>query len=451
MRNQIALAWLKGLWRLQVAFVLSLSLISFCARSECDSRDAACNPSFWALRAAYTVFNPVFTPGPGFHSTGQDVAVWTLTPNATIYYTYDGSTPTPSSSIHTVNSAFHVWSLAGRTLSAYGTKADLMDSDVTRGKFSFQPLRTGQTISYGARDDGALRLGVPISHSSPRQHPVYTNDYTTLDYSTGLLWKTCSEGQTGATCSGGVSAQGFVASTAQCTALNSLNGGNGYAGKTNWRLPTMKELTTLTDFSLAANTYDAAAFPGTANYAYWSSTPYPPVPADAWYVDYSSGNSFATTNTNGYHTRCVSAPTIPAADSFVDNGDGTILDEVTGLIWQKCSNGQTNDSSCSGASAPAASWSAALAYCNSLSLNGRNWRLPNVNELHSLQDFTKASGAKIDLRYFPNTPAGAYWSSSTYAGNTANAWYVNFGSFNALDFDLIKSNATSNVRCVAGP
>ncbi|MBP9886217.1 MAG: hypothetical protein KBF93_07960 [Leptospiraceae bacterium] len=44
--------------------------------------------------------------------------------------------------------------------------------------------------------------------------------------------------------------------------------------------------------------------------------------------------------------------------SYVDNGDGTITDNLTGLIWQKCSNGQNNDSSCSG-TATAPDWASA--------------------------------------------------------------------------------------------
>ena len=421
-----------------------------CANTDCVAQDLTCNPGWIALRS-FGVSTPTFNPPAAFYSSAQNISITTSTPGATIYFTGDGSAPTPSSEAFI--SAFPIWSAAGRTINAYALKEGIRDSEVLSGRLSYHTLRTGQTASFAAGDDASATQGVSISHTGPTQHSVYTNDYTTLDNSTGLVWKSCSEGQSGPACAtGAVAAASLAVGTASCAALNSLNSGKGYAGTARWRLPTMKELQTLTNFSLAALTLYTASLPGTANFAYWSSTPYPPNAGFGWYVDYSNANSYATTFGNPYHARCVSAAAMAESNSYSDNGDGTIKDNVTGLTWQKCSQGQANDTSCTGAASAAASWNAALTYCNSLSLASRTWRLPNRNEYSSIYDFTIAAGATINLTYFPNTAAAFYWTSTTNAAPTTSAWYINFGTgFNALSDVQAKANATTNVRCVAGP
>jgi hypothetical protein len=404
--------------------------------------------------ATNTVITPVFSPTPGIYASQQTISITTATAGATIYYTTDGSTPTIASSVY--STPFSIWSVAGKTIKAYAVFAGLPDSPVVTGVYSYQTIKTGQTISFAAGDDAATAQGVSPSYTGPTQHPTYTSDYTTTDNYTGLVWRSCSEGQTGAGCAGGASTSSFAAGSASCSALNAMNAGNGYAGSTNWRLPTMRELLTLLDYSLAVYTINTAIFPNTANFAYWSSTPYPPNGGFAWYTDYTNGNSFATTNTNPYHSRCVIAPSITdAPNSYTDNGDGTVKENRTGLTWQKCSQGQNNDSTCSGA-ITTSTWANALTYCNTLGLAGKTWRLPNINEIGTLYDFTIAAGATIDLTTFPSTPSGSpggyYWSSSTYMANTANAWFLNFGgpAFNSYAFDQAKGTL-SNVRCVTGP
>jgi hypothetical protein len=138
------------------------------------------------------------------------------------------------------------------------------------------------------------------------------------------------------------------------------------------------------------------------------------------------------------------------AAPFTDNSDGTVKDNATGLVWQKCSQGQ-GATDCSG-TATAATWTNAITYCSGLNnlpaSSPRTWRLPHVNELKTIVDTTKASGATIDTTAFPATAAGFYWSSTTYAPNTTLAWYVVFSLGNV--FSNLK---TTNyyVRCVSGP
>ena len=133
---------------------------------------------------------------------------------------------------------------------------------------------------------------------------------------------------------------------------------------------------------------------------------------------------------------------LPAWAAFTDNGDGTITDSTTGLVWDKCSRGQVWDNTtppgtCTGV-ASTHTWAAALAEAtaaNSASHRGQaDWRLPNRTELESLVQINAASPA-IDGTYFPATPSNWYWTSTTYAPDPANAWAVNFsnGDTSALD------------------
>ena len=124
---------------------------------------------------------------------------------------------------------------------------------------------------------------------------------------------------------------------------------------------------------------------------------------------------------------------LPAWAAFTDNGDGTITDSTTGLVWDKCSRGQVWDNTtppgtCTG-TASTHDWAAALAQAtaaNAASHRGQaDWRLPNRTELESLVQINAASPA-IDGTYFPATPSNWYWTSTTFAPNPAVAWFVFF-------------------------
>jgi hypothetical protein len=135
------------------------------------------------------------------------------------------------------------------------------------------------------------------------------------------------------------------------------------------------------------------------------------------------------------------------ATPFTDNGDGTIKDQATSLVWQKCSQGLSG-TSCSSGTATTATWANAVSYCNSLSLASKTWRLPNVNELISIIDYIKSGSPRIDTTAFPATVASEYWSSTTYAASTTNAWFVYF--FVGYMTNTLKTNSYY-VRCVSGP
>ncbi|MBF0178303.1 MAG: DUF1566 domain-containing protein [Magnetococcales bacterium] len=107
---------------------------------------------------------------------------------------------------------------------------------------------------------------------------------------------------------------------------------------------------------------------------------------------------------------------------FTDNGNGTVTDNLTGLIWLKnanCFDTQT--------------WANALTSANTLasgacgltdSSKAGDWRLPNKVELKSLVDRSQISPALPSGHPFSGVQSNYYWSSSSYATSGSVAWYV---------------------------
>ena len=107
-------------------------------------------------------------------------------------------------------------------------------------------------------------------------------------------------------------------------------------------------------------------------------------------------------------------PCLCFSSDFTDNGDGTITDNKTGLMWMKeTASSQMN-------------WKEALFYCENLEYAGySDWRLPNIKELGSIVDYSTYKPA-IDTNFFPDTMSSFYWSSTTHSFNTGDARLVHF-------------------------
>jgi len=106
---------------------------------------------------------------------------------------------------------------------------------------------------------------------------------------------------------------------------------------------------------------------------------------------------------------------------LIDNHDGTVSDPKTGLIWKKCSVGQSYNSVTNGCDGTARtfSWQGALHQSDSV------WRVPNIKELRSIVELSCFNPA-INEAVFPDIYSGGYWSSSQNAGFGKNAWIVKF-------------------------
>lgn len=145
---------------------------------------------------------------------------------------------------------------------------------------------------------------------------------------------------------------------------------------------------------------------------------------------------------NGQICNSAVLPTAPD-NRYQDNGNGTVTDLHTGLMWQQCSVGLSG-SDCSIGNAYSFSWERALQDPGILNTEGGlagfvDWRLPNLNELHSLVEFACHSPA-INVNYFPNTLSGNYRSSSP-AVTASTIWNVNFKTGHSRDFSYRNSDA----------
>lgn len=128
---------------------------------------------------------------------------------------------------------------------------------------------------------------------------------------------------------------------------------------------------------------------------------------------------------------------------YVDNGDGTITDLATGLMWEKQSdNGDIHDKD------NGYTWNNAfatkIATLNATSFAGHtDWRLPTIYELETLKDFQAATSPIVPAEFNSGCIAGCsnttcsctdpvtYWTSTTYALYPSSAWTVRFGPVNA--------------------
>jgi hypothetical protein len=126
-------------------------------------------------------------------------------------------------------------------------------------------------------------------------------------------------------------------------------------------------------------------------------------------------------------------PPSVSPSAYTDNGDGTVTDHVTGLMWQSPPTNATMTQP------------AAVTYCSTMLAAGghHDWRLPTKIELLSIVDYGRSSPSINPV--FASVVSNAYWSSTSVAGTPFNAWFVDFYDGNSKGYI---ATYTFYVRCV---
>ena len=240
------------------------------------------------------------------------------------------------------------------------------------------------------------------------------------------------------------------------------NGSQGFqcqnlslAGHNDWRLPTYKELASILYFGFSSShryalneTFFQSTATTKANGRYWTSSTFAGDTNFAWTFRYWSsyysdiGYTELASKINNTTTvvKCVRGSSLQSPN-FANNGNGTITDTTTGLMWQQQDDGITK------------TWENAIKYCESLSLAGYDdWRLPNIKELSSIVD-TSTYNPAADITYFPMdmTTTTNRWWSSTYNPGDAHYQYVYSVDFYDGEWQpLSEPNYLNHSRCVRG-
>lgn len=288
---------------------------------------------------------------------------------------------------------------------------------------------------------GQAYFGQDAQYETLEQSYADNGDGTVTDLVTGLMWVgDCGEKMTWEEAEAGAET---------CTV----------GGYDDWRMPTIKELYSLIQFSgtdpSGPEPYNVIPFIDTDYFIfeygdtlsgerlidaqYWSSTIYRGLTMAGDSTAF--GVNFADGRIKGYPRDEVGPPgmdfqmtafakyvrgTEYGSNQFVDNGDGTVTDLATGLMWQQADDGTGRN------------WEGALSYAENLELAGYNdWRLPDAHELQSIVDYTRSpqeTGSPaidpvftctqiIDEGGEPNY--GFYWTGTTHE----SAVPVNEGEF----------------------
>lgn len=330
-------------------------------------------------------------------------------------------------------------------------------TDTSSGDVSYAIVDTNQTNCYNS-STGASTSCSGAGHDADYQgnQPSYTlsdGGLTVTDNVTGLVWlqSTDTDGVDGIDVSDKMSQ----------SAADSYCSGLGTAGR-SWRLPSIKELYSLILFSgkdasnyMGTDTATLTPFiDSTFDYAFGDQD------AGERIIDgqYASSTLYVSTTMNGdetmfgvnfvdgrikgypvrlgpsdktFYVRCVSENTRYGTNVFKDNGDGTVSDTATGLMWQQDDTSSTN-------------WEDAVSTCEATTTAGHSdWRLPDIKELQSILDYTRSPDtsnyAAIDNNFFNATSIvneegetdwGYYWASTTHVDNDdngSNATYMSFG------------------------
>lgn len=257
---------------------------------------------------------------------------------------------------------------------------------------------TGQTLCYNDTAEmtcpqpGEDFYGQDANYGGVQPSYADGGDGTVADTVTGLTWQKADDG----------TQRTWSDAQTYCDGLD-------LGGRQDWRMPSRRELLSIVDAGRSSPAVNPVFQCSEATDNYWTATVYAGDANNRWYVSAYQGDCMNTGVSETLRVRCVRGTALP--DSvYSDNGDATVTDQTTGLMWEKA------------ASSGPMTWKQALAYCQDRTTAGRtDWRLPNKREIEMLID---------DTRYSPAMPpqltevGATYWASTTYVEGAASAWYM---------------------------
>jgi hypothetical protein len=288
-------------------------------------------------------------------------------------------------------------------------------------------------------------------------------DGTITDLTTGLMWeqKTGTIGIPDAaaclTALHGVSSTctGSQAAGAWINAVNT-EGGTGYAGYRDWRLPTVHELQSLVDYRSGILAIDPTFSP-TSGLPYYSSTLSAGPGGGRWHVFFALYGFVSSDNSNSSYA--VRAVRDGGGPRYQDNGDGTITDLKTGLMWEQKTGTVAGGNAAACLTAlhdvnSTCTWAQATGdWINAVNAEGyagyHDWRLPTVKELLSIVNY-EAFDPVIDPMFSGHTALlDGYWSSTPFNFSIApHAWIVSF--FSGSPTRITTDSSLPYVRAVRG-
>lgn len=239
-------------------------------------------------------------------------------------------------------------------------------------------------------------------------------DGTLTDDVTGLMWQSADGGE-----------MTIEIATSYCDTLQ-------LAGHADWRLPSAHELMSIQDLQESNPSIDVQSFAPTQAEYWWSADAQANDPTKIWVTNGGGGignhpktETISAGGTHRFHVRAVRTVVAPVLVNtrFISNGDGTVTDSMTDLMWQQA------------ASADTITWEEALQAADTCTLGGFfDWRLPNIKEMHSINQ-ENIVNPSIDSQWIGVSEARKWWSSTTLLNDSQKAWYL-YSRFGITTYDV---------------
>ena len=303
---------------------------------------------------------------------------------------------------------------------------------------SLQDADTGRDVTEPANADGRLGFKWTKLAADGSALPASATQWSCIaDQVTGLVWEMKSTDGTIHDASRRWS-NGDGADI-DAAGLVSASNAEHLCGRSDWRLPARGELQGIVDYSQATPgpTVDAAWFPNSDGYSFWTSTVQANNPEGVrWYVNFQDGWTGQIYNSYAFgEARVVSGTLVEGSPRYQVSVDGQeVFDTRTGLTWARCTLGQNWDGTTCVGKPFNFTWRKALAAgARAAAKTGEAWRVPNAKEFASIAVDGQAD-PDVDATLFPNSSSRLYWTSSPYVGVPFYAWTF-YGYDGTINFE----------------